>query len=448
MLSSVRALALEAKKASYEMAKLPRSIKDRALLEIADAIWREKDSLLAAAAIDVKAAQAEVEAGRLAKPVLERLKLDEVKLKAVVDMVRSVASLEDPVGKTVYAIELDDGFELYRVTCPLGVIGVVFEARPDVLPQISSLCLKSGNAVILKGGREAANINRAFYNVIKEAADKVGIPKGWIQLLEAREEILELLRQDDLVDLIIPRGSNEFVRFVQENTRIPVLGHSSGVCHIYVDKAADLTKAVEICFDAKVQYPAVCNAVECILVHKDVAQTFLPKLAERFVKAGVEMRCCPRAKEALRGFDVKDATEEDWGREYLDLKVAIRVVDSLEEAIDYINRYGSKHTDSIITEDKSAALRFLTSVDSSTVIHNASTRFSDGYRFGLGAEVGISTSKIHARGPVGLEGLVTYKYILLGNGQIVSTYIGANAKKFKHRRLDKVWNPDAWIAVK
>lgn len=442
MLSSVRELALEARRASYELAKIPRSIKDKALLEMADAIWREKDTLLKAALTDVEAAQEEAKAGRLSKPVLERLKLDEVKLRAIVDMVKSVASLDDPVGKTLYAIELDDGFELYRVTCPLGVIGVVFEARPDVLPQISSLCLKAGNAVILKGGREAANINRALYKVIKEATENVGIPKGWIQLLEAREEILELLKQDDLVDLIIPRGSNEFVRFVQENTRIPVLGHSSGVCQIYVDKAADFAKAVDVCFDAKVQYPAVCNAVECILVHKDIAYTFLPKLAERFLKAGVEMRCCPRAKEALSGFDVKDATEEDWGREYLDLKVAIRVVDSLEEAIDYINKYGSKHTDAILTEDKSAALKFIAGVDSATVIHNASTRFSDGYRFGLGAEVGISTSKIHARGPVGLEGLVTYKYILLGSGQVVSTYIGTNAKKFKHRRLEKEWRPE------
>jgi glutamate-5-semialdehyde dehydrogenase len=440
-LSSVRALALEARDASYELAKLSREAKDRALLEIADAIWSEKDSLLAAASVDVKAAQVEVEAGRLAKPVLERLKLDDVKLKGIVDMIRSVASLDDPVGKTLYAVELDDGFELYKVTCPLGVIGVVFEARPDVLPQISSLCLKSGNAVILKGGREASNINRALYNVIRGATEKIGIPRGWIQLLEAREEILELLKLDDLVDLIIPRGSNEFVRFVQENTRIPVLGHSSGVCQIYVDKAADLTKAVEVCYDAKVQYPAVCNAVECILVHKDVAQTFLPRLAERFVKAGVEMRCCPRAKEALQGFDVKEATEEDWGREYLDLKVALRVVDSIDEAVNYINRYGSKHTDSILTEDRAAAVRFLTGVDSSTVIHNASTRFSDGYRFGLGAEVGISTSKIHARGPVGLEGLVTSKYILLGSGQIVSTYVGPKAKRFKHNRLSKVWSP-------
>ncbi|MEM3891891.1 MAG: glutamate-5-semialdehyde dehydrogenase [Nitrososphaerales archaeon] len=440
-MSTVRELALEARRAFYELAKLPRSIKDKALMEMADTIWREKDRLLEAALTDVKSAQAEVEAGRLTKPVLERLKLDEVKLKAMVDMVKSVAALDDPVGKTLYAVELDDGFELYKVTCPLGVIGVVFEARPDVLPQISSLCLKSGNAVILKGGREAANINRALYTVIKESTERVGIPRGWIQLLEAREEIMELLKQDDLVDLIVPRGSNEFVRFVQENTRIPVLGHSSGVCQIYVDKAADITKAVEVCFDAKVQYPAVCNAVECILVHKDVAHTFLPKLAEWFSKAGVEMRCCPRAKEALSGFNVRDATEEDWGREYLDLKVALRVVDSLEEAVDYINKYGSKHTDAIITEDRSAASRFIAGVDSSTVIHNASTRFSDGYRFGLGAEVGISTSKIHARGPVGLEGLVTYKYILLGDGQKVSTYIGANAKKFKHKRLDKTWTP-------
>ncbi len=440
-MSSVRSLAYEAREASYEMAKLPRSVKDKALNEIAESIWREKNRLLSAAVADVEAAKVEAEAGRLAKPVLERLKLDEAKLRTIVDMVRSVASLEDPVGRTLYSIELDEGLELYKVTYPLGVIGVVFEARPDVLPQISSLCLKSGNAVILKGGREAMNVNREFYTVIRDASVGAGIPKGWIQLLEAREEIHELLKQDDLVDLIVPRGSNEFVRFVQENTRIPVLGHSSGVCHIYVDKAADLAKAVEVCFDAKVQYPAVCNAVECILVHKDIVHSFLSRLAPRFVEAGVEMRGCPRTREVLAKFDVKEATEEDWGREYLDLKVALRVVDSVDEAIDYINRYGSRHTDSIITEDKATASRFIAEVDSSTVIHNASTRFSDGYRYGLGAEVGISTSKIHARGPVGLEGLITYKYILIGGGQKVSTYIGPNARRFKHNPLNKEWKP-------
>jgi glutamate-5-semialdehyde dehydrogenase len=349
-----------------------------------------------------------------------------------------VARLEDPIGRTLYAMELDKGLELYKVSCPIGVIGAVFEARPDVLPQLSALCLKSGNAVILKGGKEARRSNEAFFKLVRDTTERAGIPRGWIQLIEARREVKELLKLDDYIDLLVPRGSKEFVRYIQANTRIPVLGHAEGVCHIYVDARADLQKALDICYDAKVQYPAVCNAVEKVLVHRAVAGDFLPRLAERYREAGVEMRGCEQTRRILPW--IKRATEGDWRAEYLDLIIAIKIVDSVDEAIDHINAYGSKHTDAIVTEDGKTALRFLTGVDSSSVILNASTRFSDGYRYGLGAEVGIATGKIHARGPVGLEGLTTSKYYLLGDGQIVATYLGPRAKPFVHKASSKRWS--------
>jgi glutamate-5-semialdehyde dehydrogenase len=352
-------------------------------------------------------------------------------------MAQIVAGLEDPLGKTLYAMELDKGLELFKVSCPIGVVGAIFEARPDVLPQISSLCLKSGNAVILKGGREAKNSNEVLFKLMKDATETAGIPKEWIQLIEAREEVREMLKLDKYIDLLVPRGSNEFVKFIQTNTNIPVLGHSEGICHIYVDERADLKKALNICYDAKVQYPAVCNAVETVLVHEKIAESFLPQLARRYEQAGVEIRGCDQTRKILK--HIKRATERDWHTEYLDLVISIKIADGLQEAIDHINTRGSKHTDAIITEDKGVALRFLNGVDSSSVMVNASTRFSDGYRYGLGAEVGISTGKIHARGPVGLEGLTSSKYYLIGNGQVVSTYVGKNAKPFAHKKLVKSW---------
>ena len=430
--------AKAARRASIDLATMTLEQRNNALKAVAEALWDNRSGLIEANRVDLTEAEALLKKGEINHAVVQRLKMDLDKVKGIVDMVRSVADLEDPIGKTLYARELDEGLEVYRVSSPLGVVGVVFESRPDALPQIASLCLKSGNAVLMKGGSETRHSNQALYAVIKKATEDVGVASGWIQLLEAREDVIKLLNLHEYVDLIVPRGSNSFVRYIQSNTKIPVLGHSDGVVHIYVDKGADQAKAIEVCLDAKVQYPSVCNAVDAILVHKDIRREFLPALAERLIGEGVEVRGCPRTVKVLAD-RVKPATNADWGHEYLDYIVAVRVIDSLEEAINFINRYGSHHTDAIVTEDKAAAGSFLGKVDSANVFWNASTRFSDGFRYGLGAEVGISTGKIHARGPTGLEGLTIYKYILLGRGQTVGPYAGKNPKKFTHRRIDGNW---------
>lgn len=429
--------AKEARGASLRLPRLSEDDRTRALLTIASEIERQKTLILEENMKDVREAEAMLERGEITKPMLQRLKLSEEKIADIAKMIRSVAELPDPLGKTVYAMEMDDDLYVYKLTCPIGVICCIFEARPDVLPQIASLCLKSGNAVILKGGKEARNSNRIFFSIFKEKSAELGVPSGWIQLVEERWEVRELLKLDEYIDLVIPRGGKEFVKYVQENTKIPVLGHAEGICHVYVDEYADLEKALKICFDAKVQYPAVCNAAETLLVHSKVAKDFLPKLGELYKQAGVEIRGCPRVREILP--DAKPATEEDWRTEYLDLIISIRIVDSIDDAISHINTYGSKHTDAIVTENRENALRFVSEVDSSSVMVNASTRFSDGYRYGLGAEVGISTSKIHARGPVGLEGLTTTKYVVVGNGHVVKDYIGAGARPFKHKPVKFDW---------
>lgn len=437
-MSEVVAKAQAARQASLEMAMLTYEQKNETLNAIADAIWRNRSALQEENGKDLSVADVLLKEGKISKAVVQRLKLDEMKIESIVSMVRSIASLEDPVGKTDYAVELDDGLELFRVSSPIGVIGFIFESRPDALVQIASLCLKSGNAVLLKGGSEVRNSNLALYRVIRDAADETGAPKGWIQLLEARADVAKMLELDKYVDLIIPRGSNSFVRYIQTNTKIPVLGHAEGICHIYIDEDANIERAVEICFDAKVQYPSVCNAVDRLLVHKKVADTFLPKIVDKYLETEVEVRGDPETIRIL-GDSVKEVSEADWTTEYLDYIIAVKIVDDLDEAIDHINRYGSHHTDSIVTEDDKIAFKFMRKVDSASVIWNASTRFSDGYRYGLGAEVGISTGKIHARGPTGLEGLTIYKYHLVGTGQIVSAYTGKYAKKFKHRAIDKSW---------
>jgi len=437
-MSGVASKAMAARKASFRLANITTKAKNAALLKIASAISKNKGALLEANAKDVQAAERLLKAKKLSKAFVQRLKLSDHKLRNVIEMVRSVARLENPVGRTLYAMELDHGLELYKVSCPIGVVGAIFEARPDVLPQISALCLKSGNAVVLKGGREAKYSNEAFFKLVRDVSERAGVPRGWIQLIEARREVRELLGLDEYLDLLLPRGSKQFVRYIQENTSIPVLGHAEGVCHVYVDERADLEQALEVCYDAKVQYPAVCNAVETLLVHRAIASRFLPGIAERYNEAGVEIRGCERTRRILR--DIKRATERDWRTEYLDLTISIKIVDGIEEAIEHINTYGSKHTDAIITRDEKAALRFLRGVDSSSVMLNASTRFSDGYRYGLGAEVGISTSKVHARGPVGLEGLTTSKFYLLGGGHVVATYLGPDARPFTHRPLSKRWS--------
>ncbi|MEM2878007.1 MAG: glutamate-5-semialdehyde dehydrogenase [Candidatus Hadarchaeales archaeon] len=426
-----------ARKAALALAETSDEVRRRALQVAAEMISKRYNQILESNQKDIEHAELLLRKGKISKPMLQRLKLDESKIKDIVRMVESVAKLEDPIGRTLYAVELDSGLELYKISCPIGVIGAIFEARPDVLPQLSALCLRSANAVILKGGREARHTNRTLFSVIKEATESEGVPEGWIQIMEERKEIRDMLKLSDMIDLIIPRGSREFVKYIQENTRIPVLGHAEGICHLYVDEDADLDTALRVCYDAKVQYPAVCNAVEKILVHRKIAGEFLPALANRYREAGVEIRGCDKTREILK--NVKKASEKDWRTEYLDLIVTIRVVDDMGQAIDHINTYGSKHTDGIITKNMKNAIKFMNSVDSSSVMLNASTRFSDGYRYGLGAEVGISTGKIHARGPVGLEGLTTTKYYLIGKGHVVSDYIGQNARPFTHMRLKREW---------
>jgi glutamate-5-semialdehyde dehydrogenase len=426
----------EAESAALELATLSDEERSEALHDIADAIDANRETVLEANEKDVAEAEEMLEAGEYSQALVDRLKLSNSKLDSIIEMVRSVAGQDDPLGETLSARELDDGLELYKVSVPIGVIGTVFESRPDALVQIAALSMKSGNAVILKGGSEASYSNRALFEIIREAtADS---PDGWAQLIEAREDVDTLLGMDDAVDLLMPRGSSEFVRYIQDNTSIPVLGHTEGICHVYVDSEADLEMAEDIAYDAKVQYPAVCNAVETLLVHDDVAGEFLPAVVERYEEAGVELRGDERVRDIV---EMDAASESDWSTEYGDLILSVKVVDSLTDAVSHITTYGSKHTESIVTADADRAGRFMRGLDSASVFHNASTRFSDGYRYGLGAEVGISTGKTHARGPVGLEGLTTYKYYLEGSGQLVGTYAGEDAAPFTHEDFDAEWTP-------
>ncbi len=420
--------AAAAKAASIRLGAVKTEAKNAALTEIAKALEQNGAKIIQANQRDLEAAQT----GGLAAPLLKRLKFDEGKLADVCAGIHSLIKLPDPVGKTLSAIEMDEGLELYRVSCPIGVIGVVFESRPDALVQISTLCLKSGNAVLLKGGSEARHTNRHLADTIARAAEAAGMPAGWIHLLETRQDVAEMLALDEQINLVIPRGSNEFVRHVMNNTNIPVLGHSDGICHVYVDADAEIDMAVRVTVDSKCQYVAVCNAAETLLVDADVAPAFLPKVQAALEACGCRLKGCERTRAIIL---IKPATEEDWSTEYLDYILSIKVVDGLDAAIDHINRYGSGHTDTIVTADREKAERFMNLVDSADVFWNASTRFSDGYRYGLGAEVGISTSKIHARGPVGLDGLVIYKWKLLGKGQVVADYTGPNARKFTHKKL-------------
>ncbi len=431
---NIAEIAQHAGDAALKVSNASGEDRNRVILALAEELERQKSQLMQVNAQDVDEA---LKAG-LPTPLVKRLKLDATKIDEMAQGLRSLAQLDDPAGKTLLSTEMDRGLELYRVTCPIGVIGAIFESRPDALVQIATLCLKSGNAVILKGGSEAKRTNQFLTDLIRRTIKRFKeVPVDAVQLVETREAVEELLKMDEYVSLMIPRGSSSLVKYIKENSKIPVLGHTEGICHEYVDADADLDMAVEICYDAKVQYPAVCNAMETLLVHRDVAERFLPRIRQRYREAHVEMRGDSATRRILP--DIGEATEEDWRTEYLDLIISIKVVDSLQEAIDHVNRYSSHHTDGIITQNEENARKFLSEVDSAVVLQNASTRFSDGYRFGLGAEVGISTEKIHARGPVGLEGLVTYKYIVVGNGQIVASYVGKNAKSFTHRRLNKSW---------
>ncbi|WP_181687311.1 glutamate-5-semialdehyde dehydrogenase [Halorhabdus salina] len=429
-----------AERAALELANVDVEQRNAALGAIAEAIDDHRETVIAVNDEDVAAAEELLAKGEYTQALVDRLKVDDGKVDSIVEMVESVADMDDPLGETLAARHLDDDLDLYKVAVPIGVIGTVFESRPDALVQIASLALKSGNAVILKGGSEASESNRKLFEIIREAAQEVeAIPEGWVQLIEAREAVDTVLEMDEYIDLLMPRGSSEFVSYVQDNTQIPVLGHTEGVCHVYVDREADLDEAVDVAYDAKVQYPAVCNAVETLLVHEDVAEQFLPAVADRYAEAGVELRGDERTREILEDVDVAAATDEDWRTEYGDLILAIKVVDSLPDAIDHVNTNGSKHTESILTEDDDRARQFMTAIDAASVFHNASTRFADGYRYGLGAEVGISTGKIHARGPVGLDGLTTYKYYLEGDGHLVASYAGEDALPFTHEEFDGAW---------
>ena len=426
--TTIRERATAASAASLRLAAIKSDAKNAALTEIAKALDLRRSEIVAANERDLAAA----ERSHLAAPLLKRLKFDEAKLADVCAGIHSLIKLDDPVGHTLAATELDAGLELYKVSCPIGVIGVVFESRPDALVQISTLCLKSGNAVLLKGGSEAAHTNRILAETIAAAGDAAGLPSGWIALLETRQDVADMLELDEHIDLIVPRGSNEFVRHIMTHTNIPVLGHADGICHVYIDADADPEMAVAIAVDSKCQYVAVCNAAETLLVDAAIAESILPALQGALEARGVRLRGCERTRAII---PCEPATDDDWGAEYLDLILSIKVVDGLDAAIDHINRYGSGHTDAIVTADKDKAERFMALVDSANVFWNCSTRFSDGYRYGLGAEVGISTNKIHARGPVGLEGLVIYKWKLYGKGQVVSDYTGAEGRKFTHKKL-------------
>ena len=420
--------------AALALATLPTSARDEAIEAIARALEDSAADILAANLADREAAEAD----GISPSLYARLKMDETKLRGEIAGVRDVGRLPDPVGARQIHRRLDDDLTLERVAVPVGVLGVIFEARPDAVIQISSLAVKSGNGVILKGGREAVRSCQAIVAAVRKGLEHTRVSPEAVQLLTTREETVELLKLDRYVDLIIPRGSNSFVRFVQDNTRIPVLGHADGICHVYVDAAAHIEKAVPIAVDSKIQYPAACNAAETMLVHRDIAATFLPAAGAALDAAGVSLRADERSLRILSeaGIDgVEPATEDDWRTEYSALVLSVKVVDSLEEAVDHINTYGSRHTDAILTEDDGAAAAFIAAVDSAGVFHNCSTRFSDGFRYGFGAEVGISTQKLPPRGPVGLEGLVTYKYVLRGDGHIVATYSGADARPFSHRDL-------------
>ena len=421
--------AAKAKEASYVLAALPGSQRDDALQTIATALTEHKAAIFAANEQDLSDGQ------DLPAPILGRLKFDDHKLDSCLAGIRDLVAMEDPVGKLVFRRRLaqqqaDAGIDgdliLEKVTCPIGVIGVIFESRPDALVQILALCLKSGNAVLLKGGSEARHTNRALFDVIHEAGTAAGLPDAFATLVEDRAAITELLACDDSIDLIIPRGSNAFVRYIMDNSRIPVMGHADGICHIYVDQDADIDKAIDVILDAKTQYVAACNAVETLLVHEAIAPVLMPALE----KASLE------ANAANNGHPVTliEAADESDYKEYLDYKLTTRIVSGVEEAIAHINRYGSHHTDAILTENEETADLFMTRVDSAGVYHNCSTRFADGYRYGFGAEVGISTGKLHARGPVGLDGLLTCKYKLHGHGDTVGGF-GDGKRSFDFKDL-------------
>ncbi len=420
--------AAEAREASRLLATASTETKNRALEAISAALETRGNEIMAVNAEDCRRSEAE----HLAAPLLKRLKFDSMKLDQVTAGIRSLIALDDPVGRTLMARELEPGLDLYRVSCPIGVAGIIFESRPDALVQISTLCLKSGNAVLLKGGSEAAGTNRLLAEIIAAAGAGAGLPAGWIQLVETRSDVNEMFRLNEFIDLLIPRGSNEFVKYIMDHSSIPVLGHSEGICHIYIHKDADPDIIDPIVVDSKTDYVAACNTVETLLVHEAAAPAVLPSLKKALEAKNVQLVGCGASRKII---DIAPATEQDWATEYVDYKLSIKVVSGLDEAVAHINRYGSSHTDSILTADEDCARDFMSRVDAASVFWNCSTRLADGFRYGFGAEIGVSTSKIHARGPVGMDGLMIYKYKLLGHGQIVAPF-SAGAKKYTHRDLE------------
>jgi glutamate-5-semialdehyde dehydrogenase len=424
-----------ARRAARELARLSANQRNQILLAAADQLQAREAEILKANREDCESLEREIHAGTASAALLKRLKTSSAGVKDMARQIRDVARLEDPLGRVLSTTELDDGLTLQKVSCALGVVAVIFESRPDVVPQVGSLAIKTGNGLVLKGGAEAQHTNHVLVSIWHEALAVVSPSlRHAICSLANRADVARILEMDRDIDLVVPRGSAEFVNYVFQHSRIPVLGHGSGVCHIYVDSAADLNMAREVIVDAKTQYPAACNSVEKVLVHKDVAEEFVPELVSALQSAGVEVRGCSQTAKLLPRSQIIPATEEDWHTEYGDLKITLKVVSGMDEAIEHINHYGSRHTESILTQDQRAAELFMNEVDAASVFHNASTRFADGFRYGLGAELGISNSKLHARGPVGLEGLLTYKYKLHGSGQTVTDYTQGK-RTFKHRRL-------------
>lgn len=451
VMSQVRAAAQRAKRASRRLATLTEEERNGALRGMAEALEQAAPALLTANAEDLAAAAQRSEGEALSPATLSRLRLTESKLREMVDQVRSVALLPDPLGRQLDAIELDDrdpvpalaepehGLRLEKISVPLGVLAVIFEARPDAVTQIAALALKSGNAVLLKPGSEVERTAAALVATLQGALRACDLPVDALTLFTGREQVQAILAAHDAVDMVIPRGSKQLVEYVQANTRIPVLGHSEGVCHIYVDRAADPALALRVIADAKLDYPAACNAVETVLVHRELAASLLPALLIDLLTRGVRIHGDEEVRGALAAASsARIESVQDWHTEFGEAELAIGVVASLEAAIEHIHAYGSAHTESILTEDVETAERFLREVDAAGVFHNVSTRFADGFRYGFGAEVGISTSKLHARGPVGLDGLTTYKYVLRGHGHIAAAYRGAAARAFTHRRAPAV----------
>jgi glutamate-5-semialdehyde dehydrogenase len=432
MTSAVYQAGEAARRASHVLASQSPETLNTVLHRLAELLEARAEEILAANQLDVTQGLALIESGELSASTLNRLRLSAQKLAEMVASTRAIIELPEVLGRVLDRIELDTGLELEKISCPLGVLAVIFEARPDAVTQISSLAIKSGNSVILKPGKEVEQTATVLVELIRQALRDTNLPEDAVSLVLGREAVAELLKLSQFVDLVIPRGSKALVEYVQSATRIPVLGHAEGICHIYVDDAADTTLALNVIQDAKTDYPSACNAVETVLVHRGIAASFLPLLYQRLTAVGVRIMGCEETQAILAGAGIESPTQ--WNTEYCNLTLAVRVVDDMDAAIEHIHRYGSNHTESILTESRKRAERFLRDVDAAGVYHNVSTRFADGFRYGFGAEVGVSTSKLHARGPVGLDGLTTYKYLLRGKGQVAGDYHGENARPFLHRR--------------